>query len=168
MVGVVQQNPGSQRSGMHEYSSLTHTSHASNAVLFEEFILQPAYRIIFLRRVSAPSPLWLITGGRGRFSFSRVRPLLSFGMRECSSPTHSFHVFKAGLFSGWSILQSAAAHSLFLVRSAHPSSHLSFANSGEGEGASRDAPQDEVMSPKRITLNHIPGIKHRENTAPEQ
>ena len=88
-------------------------------------------------------------------SFSGNRPLLSFGMRECSSPTHFFHVFKAGLFCGWSILQSAEAHRLFLVRSSHPSSHLSFAISGEGEGVSRDAPPDEIMSPIRITLNRI-------------
>ena len=67
-------------------------------------------------------------------SFSRVRTPLSFSTREGSSPTHSFHVVNVGLFIGWSILQLAAAHSLFLVHSAHPSSHLSFANSGEGGG----------------------------------
>ena len=60
VVGVVQRSSGSQRSGMHECSSLTHTSHASNAVLFDGFILQPAYSIVFLRRVSAPSPLYLV------------------------------------------------------------------------------------------------------------
>ena len=53
------------------------------------------------------------------------------------------------------ILQSAAAHSLFLVRNAHPSSHLSFVNSGEVGGDSRDAPLDEIMSPIRVALNHI-------------
>ena len=88
-------------------------------------------------------------------SFSRVRTLLSFGISECSSPAHSLHVFNAGLFSGWSILQSAAAYSLFLESSAHPSSHLSFANLGQGGGASRDAPLDELISPMRVTLNYI-------------
>ena len=100
-------------------------------------------------------------------SFNIVWTLLSLGMRECSSPTHSFHVFNAGLFSGWSILQSAAVHSLFLVRSAHLSSYLNSTNSGEG-GASRDAPLEEILPPIRITLNHVPSVWQKEKPAPEQ
>ena len=63
VVGVLQQSPGSQRSDMHECSGLTHTSHASNGVLFNGCIPQPVYRIMQLRRVLAPSPLWLIHRG---------------------------------------------------------------------------------------------------------
>ena len=60
VVGGVQQSPSSQIFGVHECSSLTHTSHASNGVLLDGFMLEPVHHIMCLLRVSAPSPLWLI------------------------------------------------------------------------------------------------------------